>query len=108
MIPSTPLNLPKHRWLPTFTARDMRVLNVMAPFVWVITASATYHAFVNGRVGEGIAHTGMLLLLFSAMVGPHFWGIVKHEDTALCKLLTLLSVLGMLTMAAGWFIRFTM
>jgi hypothetical protein len=93
------------KWLPTLTARDLRLMSVLAPFIWVVAALAAYLAFANGRVGEGIAHAGMLLVLFSAMVGPYFWKIVEHSDLTLCKVLNLITALGVLTMAAGWLIR---
>lgn len=83
----------------------MRLMSVLAPFLWMMVAHAAYLAFANARVGEGIGHVGLLLCLFSAMVGPYFWKIVEHTDIALCKALQLMTAFGLLTMATGWFIR---
>jgi len=95
----------KRRWLPVTTARDKWVMNVIAPFIWVMIAYTVYLAFASGRIGEGIAQSGLLIVLFSTLVGPHLWGVVEHADAALNKVLAILIAFGILTMATGWLIR---
>ena len=91
----------------TVSERDLRIMYVLVPLAWVVLASGAYLAFTKGNVGEGIGHSGLLLVLFSGMVGPHFWRIVDDTDITLNKVLRLMSVFGLLTMATGWLIRFT-
>ena len=98
----------KRWWFPVTGARDVWLLNAIVPVMWVVVASAAYLAFAKGNAGEGIAHMGMLMVVFCAMIGPYMWGIVHpSNDGALGKLLTIATLLGFLIMATGWLIRLT-
>jgi hypothetical protein len=85
---------------------DLWVLNVAAPIMWVGFAAVAYLAFAQGRIGEGIAHIGMLIVLFCGLI--HLWGIVdSSRDIALSKLTTIATLFGVLVCATGWLIRRT-
>ncbi|MEP7155238.1 MAG: hypothetical protein ABI905_05665 [Betaproteobacteria bacterium] len=89
----------------TITQRDMKFLGVLAPFIWVLFATATVQAFLKGSVGEGIGHTGMLIVLFCTMIGPHMWGLIDEKDVTFCKVTAIATLFGMLTMFTGWALR---
>ena len=96
----------KRWWFPVTGARDVWLLKTIVPVMWVGVAYTAYLAFAKGNAGEGIAHIGLLTVLFCAMIGPHIWGVVDpNKDGALGKLLTIASLLGFLIMATGWLIR---
>ena len=86
--------------------RDLRMLNFLVPVMWVMFAYGAYMALAAGRVGEGIAYVGMLIVFFCGMVGPYIWGIVRTADVALRKVLAVMTALGMLITATGLVIRF--
>lgn len=91
----------------TFSELDMLMLKLLAPFIILFMAYATYLAFINGKIGEAIGHTGLVIILFAAAVGPYVWRIVDENDIALRKTLAIATAFGFLTMATGWLIRFT-
>ena len=68
-------------------------------------AYGAYVALAAGRMGEGIAHIGMLIVLFCGLVGPYIWGVVTTADVALRKVLAMMTALGVLITATGWVIR---
>ena len=85
--------------------RDLRMLNFLVPVMWVMFAYGAYMALAAGRVGEGIAYIGLLIVFFCALVGPYFWGIVTIADVAFRKVLAVMTALGILITATGWVIR---
>ncbi len=86
--------------------RDLLVMKIIAPIIWVMFAWATYLAFASGRIGEGIGHCGFLLVIFSGLV--HLLGLIDPDrDVALSKLLTIATLFGILVCATGWMIRLT-
>ena len=90
----------------TLGQRDLRMLNFLVPVMWVMFAYGAYLALAAGRVGEGIAYVGMLIVFFCGMVGPYIWGIVTTADVVLRKVLAVMTALGILITATGWAIRF--
>ena len=97
----------KSRFLPDLMARDRRILNVFLPLVNLFLSWAAYDAFAKGSIGQGIGHTGMVIVFFAIMVGPQFWAIVEDSDLTLKKVLAMMMAFGLLTTATGWMIRFT-
>lgn len=95
----------KSKWLPTLSQRDRRVLNIVVPFGWVVLGWGAYLSFTKGNIGEGIGHTGLLIVLFATMVGPQMWAVVADGDAMLKKVLAIIIAFGTLTMATGWLIR---
>ena len=95
----------KQIWRLTLSKRDLRIMGFLAPVIWIMFAYGAYVALAAGRMGEGIAHIGMLIVLFCGLVGPYIWGVVTTADVALRKVLAMMTALGVLIAATGWVIR---
>lgn len=96
--------LQKSRLGLKFSARDLLVLKIIAPIVWVFMGYATYLAFAKGQVGEGVAHGGFLVVLFCGLI--HLLGIADTaRDPVVSKLTAIATLLGLLVCATGWTIR---
>ena len=81
---------------------DRKVMNVLAPVAWAFVAADTVISFTSGRIGSGLISLGLLMVLFCGMIGPAIMRIVDTEkDVQLGKLLSIVTLLGMLTMATG-------
>lgn len=89
----------------SFGEWELRVINYGMPFVCLFMGFAAYRAFRDGDPGAGIACIGFTMMLFAAMVGPVCWGIVEEGDASLRKILSMVSLLGVLTMATGLLIQ---
>lgn len=61
----------------TLSKRDLRMLGFLTPVMWVLFAYGAYVALAAGRIGEGIGHIGMLIVLFCALVGPYYYCVIK-------------------------------
>ncbi len=95
----------KQIWRLTLSKRDLRIMGFLTPVIWIMFAYGAYVALAAGRMGEGIAHIGMLIVLFCGLVGPYIWGVVTTADVALRKVLAMMTALGVLITATGWVIR---
>ena len=85
---------------------ELLLFSVVAPIMWILLAAGAYLAFMKGNIGEGIAHIGLLIVLFWAMIGP-FSGIVDPtRDPVLHKAGSIATLFGFLIMATGWVIHF--
>jgi len=92
------LDLPFGKW-------ELRIIKWLAPVLWVFMAYAACQAFRTGNIGSCITSLGIMMSVFALLVGPSCWGIVEEGDTALRKVLAMVTLLGFMTLFAGGLIQ---
>ncbi len=93
----------------TFTDADRRLMSVLGPLMFVFMAASALVNLTNGRISSALVDIGIAMLLFSALIAPPAWRIVDPEkDVQLGKLLSIVTLLGILTMATGVVYRLMM